>query len=75
VICAFSIKRVTLATDNGMIIYFTINFAENGELIFLVTFNQKYAKMPLKMETREHHTIFFKLKRNVKVNNESAKRI
>jgi hypothetical protein len=58
-----------------MIIYFTINFAENGEFIFLATFNQKYARMPLKMETREHRIIFFKLKRNVKVNNESAKRI
>jgi len=34
---------------------------------------QKIAKRALKIKTREQRTIFFKLKRNVKINDESAK--
>ncbi len=57
-------------------INFTINLTETLCLhIFSYIGTKKCAKMALKMKTREQRTIFFKLKRNVKVNDESAKRI
>ena len=58
-----------------MIIYFSINLAEICDSIFLVTLKQKNCKDNAKNKTREQRTIFFKLKRNVKINDESAKRI
>jgi hypothetical protein len=57
-------------------IYFTINLTETWRLhIFSNIGIKKCAKTPLKKETIEQRTIFFKLKRNLKVNDESAKRI
>jgi len=56
-------------------VYFTINLAEKPSISILNIKKQKYAKLPSKMKTRRYRTIFFKLKRNLKVNNEAAKRI
>ena len=56
-------------------VHFTINLAEKPSPSISVNKKQKYAKSPLKMKTGKHRTIFFKLKRNLKLNNESAKRI
>ena len=58
-----------------MIMQFTINFAETCNSVISLHKNRKIAKITQKMKTREHRTIFFKLKRNVKINDESAKRI
>ncbi len=55
--------------------YFTINLVETYDSIISVTLKQKNAKITQKIKTREQRTIFFKLKRNVKINDESAKRI
>ncbi len=56
-------------------VYFTINLVETCDSIISVTLKQKNAKITQKMKTREQRTIFFKLKRNVKINDKSAKRI
>ena len=56
-------------------IYFTINLVETCDSIISVTLKQKNAKITQKIKTREQRTIFFKLKRNVKINDKSAKRI
>jgi hypothetical protein len=58
-----------------MMTHFTINLTEIGAFIFSGTWNKKCAKMALKIKTSEQRTIFFKLKRNVKINDESVKRI
>ncbi len=55
--------------------YFTINLVETYDSIISVTLKQKNAKITQKIKTREQRTIFFKLKRNVKINDKSAKRI
>ncbi len=56
-------------------VYFTINLVATCDSIISVTLIQKNAKITQKMKTREQRTIFFKLKRNVKINDKSAKRI
>ena len=56
-------------------VYFTINLVATCDSIISVTLKQKNAKITQKMKTREQRTIFFKLKRNVKINDKSAKRI
>jgi len=58
-----------------MMIYFTINLVETYDSIISVTLKQKIAKITQKIKIREQRTIFFKLKRNVKINDKSAKRI
>ena len=55
--------------------HFTINFAENHDSTISTALKQKRCKDDEKNKTREKRTIFFKLKRNVKINNVSAKRI
>jgi len=55
--------------------HFTINFAENYDSTISIALKQKRCKDDEKNKTREKRTIFFKLKRNVKINNEAAKRV
>jgi hypothetical protein len=47
----------------------------NHDSTISVTLKQKNAKITQKIKTRAQRTIFFKLKRNVKINDKSAKRI
>ena len=56
-------------------IYFTIKLTETCDSIFFSYIGTKNCKDNAKNKTREQRTIFFKLKRNVKINNEAAKRV